>query len=93
MAKKRQRATQTSKGTTHQNPSRLGKRIQKQLRREYNGSTLQIINKINAHNSGKKTLITIPNTNKEETNKPFIKVSGKEFFNRTGSKSNASTSN
>jgi hypothetical protein len=29
---------------------------------------------------GKNTSITIPNPNREETNKPFIKVRGSDFF-------------
>lgn len=78
MAKKRQRAKQTSKGVTHQNPNRLGHRMQKQIRLDYEGSTLQGINKRKAWARGKRVMLTIPNPNTNETNKPFIRVVASE---------------
>ena len=48
-------------------------------------SSLQrIINQAQAHNRGKKTMVTIANPNKNETNKRFIKVPGSEFFKQSG---------
>jgi len=40
----------------------------------------RIINQLKAFKLGKKTMVTIENPNKEETNKRFIRVDGKYFF-------------
>ena len=45
MGKKSSRASQTSKGKTHQNPKRLGNRMEKQKRLDYTSTFLQGSNK------------------------------------------------
>ena len=80
MAKKRQRAKQVSKGITHQNPNRLGNKISKEHRREWVGSTAEAYAKMLAFRKGKNVMLTIPNPNKNETNKPFIRVNAKEVW-------------
>lgn len=80
MAKKRQRATQTSKGQTHQNSNRLGARIEKALRLEYVGSIKEAANKRAAWARGKRVMLTVPNPNTNETNKPFIRVNANELW-------------
>lgn len=40
----------------------------------------RLINQITALRKGKNVMVTIPNPNKEQTNKPFIRVSGKDWF-------------
>lgn len=46
-----------------------------------NDPATKLINKVNALAKGKDAVYTVPNPNKNETNKPFIKVreSGKAF--------------
>lgn len=80
MAKKRQRATQVSKGITHQNPNRLGNRIAKEQRREYMQSGMRQHNQLLAYMKGKKVMLTIPNPNTNETNKRFIRVPANEVW-------------
>ena len=38
------------------------------------------INQLTAYKANKNVVVTIPNPNKKETNKPFIKVNGKDYF-------------
>ena len=80
MGKKRSRAHQVSKGERRPIDPRWGK----EQRREIAGSITNLHNKLKAHMAGKNTVITIANPNTQETNKPFIKISGKEYFNRAG---------
>lgn len=44
----------------------------------------RVLNKMAALEKGKDVVFTIPNPNKNETKKPFIRqrISGKEFLNR-----------
>jgi hypothetical protein len=35
-----------------------------------------------AHRAGKHTMITVENPNKEETNKRFIRIPGKDYFKK-----------
>ena len=80
MGKKRSRATQTSKGITHQNPNRVGRRISKELRREYMAGPLRDHNQLLAYMRGKKVMVTIPNPNTNETNKRMIRVPAQEVW-------------
>lgn len=41
---------------------------------------LRLLYQLQAFRKGKKTMITIPNPNKNETNRLFIRVDGKQFF-------------
>ena len=78
MAKKKQRSTQTSKGER----SPLDKKLIKSSRREYNGSTAQMNNKLAAWKRGKNVMLTIENPNKNETNKRFIRVNANDVWKR-----------
>ena len=80
MAKKKQRSSQTSKGKTHQNPKRLGNRMEKQKRLEYTNTFLQGSNKRAAWARGRRVMLTVPNPNPNETNKPFIRVNASEVW-------------
>ena len=80
MGKKRSRASQTSKGVTHQNPKRMGAKIQKQLRREYKGSILEGANKMKAHLAFKRVMLTIPNPDANNTKERFIRVPSTEIW-------------
>ena len=40
----------------------------------------RLINQLTAYKNNKNVVVTIPNPNKRETNKPFIKVNGKDYF-------------
>jgi len=76
MGKKRQRAHQVSKGERKpQNP-----RWSKEARREWVGSTAQMIAKVEAFKKGRNVVLTIANPNKNETNKPFIRVNAKDVW-------------
>lgn len=76
MAGKRQRAHQVSKGERRpQNP-----RWSKEARREWVGSTAQMTAKVEAFKKGKNVMLTVANPNKNETNKPFIRVNAKDVW-------------
>ena len=58
--------------------------IKRAMRKDYMQSMERIINQANAHSKGKKTVITMANPNKNETNKRFIRVDGKDYFKQSG---------
>ena len=70
MGKKRQRATQTSKGIHCQKRSAESKA----QRREYKGSMLECSNKIKAHLAFKRVMLTIPNPDANNTKERYIRV-------------------
>ena len=73
MAKKRSRATQTSKGIVAQNPNRMGRRISKEIRREYKQSSARDHNQLLAYMKGKNVMVTIPTlTQMKLTNVLFV---------------------
>ena len=76
MAKrKKSRAHQESKGERRN----VAKSTRKQMRDA--GTPLTIMsNKMKAWRAGKNVIVTIPNPNKKETNKKFIKVNAKEVW-------------
>ena len=78
MAKKRQRAHQVSKGERRSQDSRWSK----QSRKEWVGSTAQMIAKVNAWKAGKNVMLTIENPNKNETNKKMIRVNANDVWKR-----------
>ena len=69
MGKKRSRATQTSKGERRNVANGLG---------DDRTEIKKMIDKMDAFRKGKNVMLTIPNPNKSETKKPFIRVSAKE---------------
>lgn len=62
----------------------VNKKVQNAIRRQYMESNDRILNQMEALKKGKDIVMTIPNPNKEETNKRFIRVrvSGKDYVNR-----------
>jgi hypothetical protein len=54
--------------------SNVSKKITNALRSEYRASGQRLINQLKAHKKGKRVMVTIPNPNKNETNKRFIRV-------------------
>jgi len=74
MGKKKSRATQTSKGE-------IGNPMKTRLRHGDEGYASQrITNQLKAHLKGKRVMLTIANPNKNETNKPFIRVPANEVW-------------
>ena len=74
MAKrKKSRAHQESKGERRN----VAKSTRKQMRDAVTPLTI-MSNKMKAWRAGKNVIVTIPNPNKKETNKKFIKVNAKE---------------
>ena len=69
MGKKRSRATQTSKGERRSVANGLG---------DDRSEMKKMIDKMDAFRKGKNVMLTIPNPNKSETKKPFIRVNAKE---------------
>ncbi len=76
MGKKSSRATQTSKGVHCQKRSAESKA----QRREYNSTFTEGSNKRAAWARGKRVMLTIPNPNTNETNKPFIRVNASDIW-------------
>ena len=61
----------------HSNVSNGTKRA---VRESYKASADRLINQLNASRKGKRTRIVMENPNKEETNRQFITVEGKQWF-------------
>ncbi len=64
--------------------SNVDRKISNAMRTEYLQSSERLTNQLRALYKGKDVVMTVPNPNKEQTNKKFIKVrvSGKEFVAR-----------
>tara|TARA_B100000475_G_C14788752_1_gene226708 strand:+ start:72 stop:320 length:249 start_codon:yes stop_codon:yes gene_type:complete len=69
MGKKRSRASQTSKGERRNVVNGPG---------DDRSEMKKILDKMDAFRKGKNVMLTIPNPNKSETKKPFIRVNAKE---------------
>ena len=78
MGKKKQRTKQVSKGERRN----VAKKTTNAARRDYIASDgmERLINQLDAYKKNKNVVVTIPNPNKKETNKPFIKVIGNDYF-------------
>ena len=74
MGKKKSRTQYTSKGEVGR-PTRSRKRHW-----EEGYQSDRIMNQLKAHLQGKRVMLTIANPNKNETNKPFIKVPAHEVW-------------
>jgi len=75
MGKKKSGTNYTSKG---ERPN-----VNKKIRNAMRAATpkaLKELRKVEAYAKGKNVVITIANPNKNETNKPFIKVNGRDYF-------------
>lgn len=82
MGKKKSRAKQTSKGERRA----LSRDIVKATRRDYMQSSERTTNQLAAFLKGKKVMLTIPNPNKNETNKRMIRVPAETQWRRGGKK-------
>tara|TARA_B100001094_G_scaffold180108_2_gene174414 strand:- start:716 stop:958 length:243 start_codon:yes stop_codon:yes gene_type:complete len=79
MGKKSSKTSYTSKGE-------IGRPMRSRLRHLDEGYESQrIMNQLTAFLKGKKVMLTIPNPNKNETNKPMIKVPAHTVW-KTGGK-------
>ena len=78
MAKrKRSRSSRTSGGGSNYDSN-----LRKEHRREWNESIDRFIAQVQAFNLGKKAKLTIPNPNKKETNKKYIRVDAWDVLKR-----------
>lgn len=75
MGKKKSKTNYTSKG---ERPNVNKKTLN--AMRAATPATLKMLRKVEAYAKGKNVVITIENPNKSETNKPFIKVNGRDYF-------------
>ena len=82
MGKKKQRSTQTSKGERRC----VARATTKALRKDYMQSSDRVNNQLAAFLKGKNVMLTIPNPNKNETNKRMIRVPVAEVWRRGGKK-------
>lgn len=73
MGKKRQRASQTSKGI-HGGP------MKSRSKRDADYAVRRIENQLHAWRKGRNVVLTIANPNKNETNKPFIRVNARDVW-------------
>ena len=78
MGKKKSRSTQTSKGERRS----LARDIVKATRRDYMQSSERNQNQLSAFLRGKNVMLTIPNPNKNETNKRMIRVPAADVWRR-----------
>ncbi len=78
MGKKKSRSTQTSKGERRS----LARDIVKATRRDYMQSSERGQNQLSAFLKGKNVVLTIPNPNKNETNKRMIRVPAADVWRR-----------
>lgn len=60
--------------------SNVSKSIRRAMRADYLASGERILNQLNAFNQGKNVMVTIPNPNPNETNRPFIRVNAKDIW-------------
>jgi len=70
----------SSKGE-RRNVSKKTKNLQ---RREYMNSLQRNVNQMEAFAKGKRVMLTVPNPNKNETNKRFIRIAAEEYMQRPG---------
>lgn len=73
MGKKRQRATYVSKGI-------VGNPAKSRSKNDPDYPSRRLMNQLKAHIAGKRVMLTIPNPNTNETNKPFIRVPSTEVW-------------
>jgi succinylglutamate desuccinylase len=54
--------------------SNVSKKLTNAARSEYLASAQRVLNQLDAHQKGKRVMVTMANPNKTETNKRFIRV-------------------
>jgi hypothetical protein len=77
MGKKRHNATPYISKGIHSNVSNSTMRL---VREDYLASGDRLINQRAAFDAGKNVMVTIPNPNVSETNKPFLRVNAKTVW-------------
>ena len=80
MGKKKSRTSQTSAGVV----GRSNQYASKIKRREYIGTAEHSSNQLVAFYRGKNVVLTVPNPNKNETNKPYIRVNARDVWSGGG---------
>lgn len=73
MGKKSTRKTYSSKGERVNVDTALTKAIRKEV-----PYVQKMLYKLDAWSKGKRTMMTVPNPNKNQTNKPFIRIEGND---------------
>lgn len=77
MGKKRSRASQTSKGERRN----VAKSVRKAMSRDYRANGFGVMtNKIDAWLAGKRVMVTVPNTGKDNKKAPFIRIPASEAW-------------
>lgn len=61
----------------------VDKGVRKAMRRDYMASGDRVMNQRAAFNAGKNVVLTIPNPNASETNRPFIRVPARQVWHRS----------
>lgn len=56
-----------------------GKRVSS-VKTSVRDPAVRLINQLAAHSAGKRVVVTIANPNKNETNKPFVRMSSREVW-------------
>ena len=82
MGKKSSGTKYTSKGERRC----VARNVVKATRRDYMQSSDRGVNQLSAFMRGKNVMLTIPNPNKNETNKRMIRVPATEVWRRGGKK-------
>ena len=82
MGKKSSGTKYTSKGERRC----VARNVVKATRRDYMQSSDRVANQLSAFMRGKNVMLTIPNPNKNETNKRMIRVPAAEVWRRGGKK-------
>ena len=82
MGKKKKRDKQTSKGERRS----VSKQITKSMRKDFIESGQRIVHQAEAFRKGKKVMVTIPNPNKHETKRRFIRVPATEVWKKSSVK-------
>lgn len=77
MAKKGGKSKGAVSAGIHSNVSTSNRKLMKQ---GYRSSAQRTLNQLAAHIAGKRVMVTIANPNKNETNKPFIRVLSSEVW-------------
>lgn len=68
-------------GTSYTSKGEIGRPMRSRKRHWEEGyHSDRIMNKLKAHLAGKRVMLTIENPNKNETNKPFIRVPAHEVW-------------
>ena len=66
--------------------SNVAQSTRRAMRKEYLASGMRLINQRKAFDAGKNVVVTIENPNKNETNKPFIRVNARDIWKGRGKK-------